>query len=521
MARIIQTADLDQAAIEKLTRNEREWIYNGLDCCVTLEVLHEIKPQLDDVSRPTYEFSKALQGPFMDMQTRGLLVDQPKRQRVLSKYLDDISRLERNLDRIIVEGVGALLNWRSPKQLGQLLYDVMGIPEVKKRNAQGRYVRTVNRDALEKLTSYYFGEPICNHILALRDIDKKRQFLETGIDEDGRMRCNFNISGTKTGRPASSMSDYSTGTNLQNVSHELREVFVADKGMKFANLDLEQADSRNLGALCWNAFVESKGEEFAGKYLDACESEDLHVTVCRMAWPHLAWTGDYDKDFKIASEIVYRDMSYRYQAKRLGHGTNFDGRPPTMSKATKIPQSSVKDFQLRYFKAFPCIKEYHKLVRYLVKEFGFLTTPLGRRRYFFGRPNDDKTIRDAIAYSPQSMTADEIDQGIISMWREHKVQMLVQVHDSILIQYPEEMEDEIIPWAVDKLTLEIPLLRDRTLIVPVEAQVGWNWGDYIDEKEAKKKEREPNLSGLRTYTRTEDRTRPPMAEPRRLSVRDL
>src|SRR5690606_25543595 len=104
-----------------------------------------------------------------------------------------------------------------------------------------------------------------------------------GIDPDGYMRSSFNIAGTNTGRLASSGNDFGSGTNMQNIDRTLKEIFIAEPGWKFANLDLGQADSRNIGANCWNTFVESHGEKFAGAYLDACEGPDLHTTVCRMA----------------------------------------------------------------------------------------------------------------------------------------------------------------------------------------------------------------------------------------------
>src|SRR6516165_6883191 len=85
---------------------------------------------------------------------------------------------------------------------------------------------------------------------------------------------------------ASLLSDFGTGTNLQNIEDRLRSVFVADKGMKFAYVDLEQAESRLVGAIEWNLFRD-------GTYLDACESGDLHTSVCRLAWGSAVnWTGD-------------------------------------------------------------------------------------------------------------------------------------------------------------------------------------------------------------------------------------
>jgi len=511
MARIIQTADLTESRIAALASNDRDWIYNGLDCCVTLEILGTIKPQLDDLSKKTYAFSLALQGPVMEMQVRGVRIDLERRNQVLAEYLEKIRRVGTNLTRIVKEGVGVDLNWRSPKQLGQLLYDVMGIPAIRKRSVTGRMVRTTDRDALERLQNYYFAEPICLHILALRDLDKKRQFLETQIDADKRIRCNFNIAGTNTGRLASSVSDFSTGRNLQNIDTSLRSVFIADPGMKMANLDLEQADSRNLGALCWNLFVESHGPQFAGAYLDACESGDLHTKVCQMANPELAWTNDPKTNRAIADVIYYRGKTYRDKAKTLGHGTNFIGQAPTMARHSKFPVNDIRVFMSNYFAAFPCISEYHKYVRYQLQHFGHLVTLLGRRRFFFGRYKDEKTVREAVAYSPQSMTADEIDTGIMELFHTGRVQLLIQVHDSILFQFPEELEDIIIPWAIKALTVRVPLLDNREYNVPVEAKTGWNWGD----------KKESNPGGLVNYTGTDLRTRPKRTKPTQLSIRHL
>lgn len=508
MVKIIDTSTLTQR--QSLTINEREWIYNGLDCCVTQEVLEEIRPQLDDTTSKTYDFSRALQAPVFEMSIRGLLVDQTKRAQTLVKFKQQIDQVSKQLNTILKEGVGVEINWRSPVQLKSLMYDVLGLPPVRKRNARGKMAPTVNREALEKLSTYFYAEPICNHLLKLRDLDKKRGFLETKIDSDGKMRANFNIAGTNTGRFSSSMSDFGTGTNQQNVDRDLRYVFVADPGMKFANLDLEQADARNVGAICWNLFLESRGPEFAGAYLDACESGDLHTTVCRMAWDNLDWGDDPEGWRAIADQIAYRNLSYRDLAKKLGHGTNYYGTPRTMAKHTKVQTKIIEEFQRKYFQAFPAIGSFvhrdneanwHSRVKKELKEFGTLTTLFGRRRKFFGRYNDDATLREAIAYSPQSMTAEEINLGILRLWKAHRVQMLLQVHDSILIQYPEELEDEIIPWALTQLRTELTLAGGRKFSVPTEAKVGWNYGDF-DYKEPGK-----NPDGLIKWKGHDERER--------------
>lgn len=505
--RIINTGDLRPDGV--LTRNEKDWVYNGLDCCVTQEILDVLLPQIDNVAAGTYAFSRDLQAPILEMAMRGLRVNQKRRGEVLDEFRRRIEILSDQLTAIVREGVGyeAAVNklekgrmkywWRSPAVLKNLLYDVMQLPVQRKRNAEGVMAPSTNRDSIEKLSFYFYAEPICTHLLALRDLDKKRQFLETEIDADGRMRTSFNIAGTNTGRLASSMSDFGSGTNLQNVDRDLRSIFISDPGWKFANLDLEQADARNLGALCWTHFREKHGEDFAGAYLNLCESGDLHTNVSRLARPHLPWTDDPKANRAIADQKFYRNDSYRDLDKKLGHGTNYLGSPRTMAKHSRTPIGEINLFQKNYFAALPCIPAYHQFVRDELQEYGCLTTLFGRRRYFFGRRKDEATIREAVAYCPQSMTAEEINTGMLHVWRANRVQLFVQVHDSILFQYREEEEAEILPWALATLRIPLILVGGREFVVPTEAKVGWNWGDAS----------ETNPDGLIKWKGGDDRKR--------------
>ncbi len=474
---IINTATLDLSAYNS---DESYWLYNGFDCCVTADIFDNLYPLTDGPARETYEFSKALQAPVLEMNLRGLRVNARRKSRVIRDMERKVAQLEAQLDRLIVEGVGATgCNWRSPKQLKELLYDIMGLPVQKKRNANGLFAPTTDEGALEKLSHYYIAEPICNHLLTLRSLGKSLGFLRTNIDSDGRMRTQFNIAGTDTGRFASSVTDFGTGTNLQNVTSALRSIFVADPGMKFCNLDLEQGDSRNVGALCWNALVEEHGESFAGSYLDACESSDLHTLVCRMGSPSLPWETEPDRS--IADRLAYKHLTYRDLAKKLGHGSNYLGQPATMAKHARIPVRMASDFQTNYFNQFGCIPAWHSSIFWNLENLSFLQTPFNRRRFFFDRPKEGATRRMAVAYQPQSMTADEINRGILNLWRANRVELLVQVHDSILFQFPEEQEDEIVPWALEALKTHLTLARGRDFYVPTEAQVGWNWGYVSDD----------------------------------------
>lgn len=479
----IRTDLLQPSASDSAT--ERLWVYNGLDCCVTLEVLDALLPQLDNHSAPIYEFSRSLQAPVLEMNMRGILVDEARRQSVIKTYQAQIKQLQGQLWQIVHDGLGFDLNWRSPDQLKKLFYEVMGYAPIKKKGKV-----TVDRDALEKLQLQFLARPIISHLLLLRDIAKKEGVLRTDIDSDGRMRTSFNIAGTNTGRFSSSLSEFGTGTNLQNIEDILRSVFIADPGYKLAYIDLEQAESRLVGAIIWNLFHD-------GKYLDACESTDLHTAVARMAKPELAWTGDPAKDRILAESPYYRQHSLRHVCKVLGHGSNYCGQPHTMALHTKIESKVIADFQGRYFGAFPGIPRWHQQVARELIEHGYLVSLMGRKRWFFGRRTEASTHREAVAYDPQGSVGDILNRGMLQVWRSGLAQLLLQVHDAILVQYREEREAEVLPALLETIQVPVELAHGRRLLIPSEAKVGWNWGSWSTD----------NPDGLTKFKGTDSRRR--------------
>ena len=525
MARIIQTQTLDPK--ETLSQMDNDWIYNGLDCCVTLEIEKELKEQCDETSEKIYQRSLSLQAPVLEMSLRGIKIDQNKRDETLLELQRQIVRLEEQFYFILENGLGITINrklktkyWRSTKNLCDLFYHTLELKPILKRNQTGKYMPTVDEEALEKLAVNFYAEPLCNHLLVLRDYDKQRQFLETEIDEDGRMRAGWNIAGTNTGRFSCNESAFKTGRNQQNIDKRLREPFVADEGYKLGNIDLEQADARNVGAVCWQLFVNEHGEKFAGKFLDYCESGDLHTKVCEMGWPELEWTTDEKQNRKIADHIAERAFSYRDLAKKLGHGSNYQGIV-NVANSTKLPMAQVLDFQKKYYSGFPTIPLWHDWVANQLKTMGYITTLMGRRRYFFGRHDDKNNIRAAVAFEPQSVTGDILNEGLINLFRSGLVQILAQVHDSILFQYPIEQEDEIIPQCIDAMTIPIILEKGREFIVPVEAKIGWNWGDRKHNYDTGKID---NEYGLKNWdaSQSDDRTAPSLKKKKRLNLfRDL
>lgn len=483
VAKIIRT---DRVTPERLTAREREWVYNGLDCTITAELLGVLEPQLDHHTAETYRFSKALQGPVLEMRLRGVLVDQRRKAMVLDTYHTTLDRLEEQLERIVREGCGQVgFNWRSNDNLKELFYGRLGIPPIRR---QGRI--TVNRDALEKMEQYLIARPIISHIKAMRDIGKKIGVLSTEIDSDGRMRTSYNIGGTNTGRLSSSFSEFGTGTNLQNIEDLLRSIFISDPGMKMAYFDGEQGESRVVGGIEYRLFGD-------GRYLNACESGDLHTTVAKLVWPKLAWTGNLQADQELAEQPYYRHYSRRFMCKKIGHGTNYKGQPRTLADQAKVDLELVEEFQPAYFKAFPAHLRWHAWVEQQVKSSGTIVNLTGRKRQFWGRRDDPAVLREAIAYDPQGSLADIVNNGMLQVWSARRCQLLMQVHDAIVVQYPEEREDEIIPIIQQQLRYPVPI-NDRQLIIPYGCKTGWNFGEYNEHS---------NPEGLRKWKGNDKRRR--------------
>lgn len=309
---------------------------------------------------------------------------------------------------------------------------------------------------------------------------------------------------------SSSANAFGTGSNLQNITGVLRRIFVADRGYKLAYIDLEQAESRGVGLLAWLATTQDN-------YLRACDSGDLHTLTTKMVWKNLAWTGELSKDKEIAEQKFYRDFSYRDLAKRGSHGSNYGAQPPTISRHLKIPLDLAKSFQYGYFKGFPEIPLWHEHTAKLLRTTGQLTTPLGRKRMFFDRLNDDSTLRAAIAYVPQSMVADILNLGAYKIWRDiPKAQLLAQIHDAVIVQYREEDEAEVVAACLAAIQTKF-YFNGREFMIPAEAQVGWNWAKQVTEEslvkkygslaEAAKKGQVPNLDGLVKWKGKDARTR--------------
>lgn len=285
--------------------------------------------------------------------------------------------------------------------------------------------------------------------------------------------------------------------NSQQITNRLRRVFVADEGRKFAYCDLQSAESMAVAYLA--------GDE---AYIEANEADlKVHTYVAQMVWPEYDWPSDPLEATAAASEPYYRHFSMYDLSKMNQHASNYGATPLTIAKHLKLDTHIVEEFQSRYFNAFSGIPRWHKWTAEQIQRHGVLTTPLGRRRRFFGRRGDKSTLREAIAYVPQSTVGDILNLALYRVWRDFypTVRVMSQLHDAILIDYPEGEEDRILPLILQAMQIPVKVMGCdgvlRTMAIPADAKVGWNW------HEVKEKDLASNPDGLMEWSGNDTRTR--------------
>ncbi len=507
-----------------------EMMHNGVlvDIQARQELIDELTAKIVQLNTQLDSFANAL--GFADyfinhaaaklsaaLESSGLapsLIDfaHDKTERRLRTQIRNACRAELKFFDETLKAFSLPFNGRSVKQKCQLLYDMteygglpgpVGLKPVVRRSKLTSLVRPVaDREAMELILSlaegktarskYYWMQPIITTILAMMDLAKERDFLKAELSAAGRFHCSFGIAGTNTGRFNSGKNPFALGANFQNYPEPLRKIFIAGPNAKLSYIDLEQAESRVVGAICYALFGSTN-------YLDACESGDLHSLVCSMIWPRLAWPRDFSLDAlrehgpfppdlvraakQIANQNFYRNFSFRDMAKRGGHASNYYGKPPQISRHLHVETKLIASFQSGYFEAFPELPRWHRKVAETLQISRTITSLMSRKRIFFGRPYEDETLRKAIAYNPQSSVADYLSQGIMNLWhaithKELPIKLFGQVHDAVAFEYPEAQEKETLKISSHllepKIQIHSPSGTKRDFSIPNEIAVGWN-----------------------------------------------
>lgn len=433
---------------KKLTMDWKQlWFYNCKDVLSTNHAWPKLITELvQQGNYETYVRQRNLIEPLSFMQERGIRMDAEGMKLAAESVEKEINELRQKF----YSWCGEEVNPNSPKQLKDYFYGKKGHTPYKNRKTGGD---SVNADALKRLARK--GVVEAQILLEIRKLSKlKGTYLDVQLDTDRRLRCSFNPVGTESGRLSSSQTIFGTGTNLQNIPYEVRQFMLFDEGYIGYNIDLSQAENRIV------AYVGPVDEMIRAFE----ERQDVH---------------------KLTASLIYRkpideiSSDERQWGKRANHGLNYDLGYRTFSLYYEIPESEAKYIVDRYHQAYPGVRQgFHAQVRQMLSQGRTVTNCLGRKRLFLDRWGDD-LFKSAYSYIPQSTVADVINErGIEYVYFNQlefsPVELLLQVHDSIVFQIPKaiplERHAEML-WKIKK-NLETPLhWKLQNFVIPAEIQI--------------------------------------------------
>lgn len=443
--------------------------YNALDCCTTLESQQVQENDLRDFGvLDQFHQRMELTGPLIEATRTGIRVDLARRKQLL----DDVTKKEGMFQALLDAAAGHPVNVSSNPQVTKLLYDELKLP-VKQKKIKGRLTGSRSGDAatLDDLAAKYPGVPALRAILHVREQRVLRErYLDTPIGQDGRIRCSFDATGTRSYRLASRASLDGTGTNLQNQPVFVRECYVADPGYALISSDYSQAEAVVVA-------YEAEDENLQAIFADP--TRDLHRETAAAALSiDLAAVGDAE----------------RYIGKRGGHATNYGMMPP---KLVEIVESDYESTGIRItlreaervianiHAARPNLKNvYWRDVQRDLRDSRTLTNAFGYKRTFFGR-FDDNLVRDGYSWKPQSTVGILGCMAWIAVAKAIRPLggvVLLNVHDSLVVQCPVDVVDKVAALMVEAMTIPITI-KGKTFTLRIDTDVGYNWGKRKEKKD--------------------------------------
>lgn len=355
------------------------------------------------------------------MEKEGLAVDAAG----IEKFgLELASRIEKLISEIYGE-VGYEFNLNSPKQLGEALFEKMGIP-AKKKTKTGY---STNAEVLEGLARDY---PVVEKILEYRTLAKLKSTYCDGlmkvIGDDGRIHSSFNQTETRTGRLSSSEP------NLQNIpvrselGKEMRKFFLAKDGCILIDADYSQIELRILAHM-------ANDKNMIKAFNDG---EDIHAITASQV-------------FGLPPIMVTPLM--RSRAKAVNFGIIYGMGAFSLSKSIGVSVSEADAYIKGYLSNFSGVREYMKNVVESAKSNGYVETAFGRRRFIPEIQASNGNVRAAgermaMNMPIQGTAADIIKIAMIRVWKaleeQHfKAKLVLQVHDELIIEAPEEEADKV------------------------------------------------------------------------------
>jgi len=445
-------------------------IYNCKDTSNTYEAA--MNQRKDLTSRGLLEFFDGylmkLADPIIEMCCTGLTVDQSTKARVEQETLDEISLISQSLSQPI--------NHRSSKQKIEL-FKSKGYKIPKKRDSKGAYKESVDELSLKKMRLKYPGDTDIAHLLSLAKLNK---FYSSYIDFDyhtnGQVHYSIRGSGTETLRFSSGSDSWDLGFNAQTIPKKAKKFFIPPPKHVFLQVDLKQAESRYVAYRCKDHTLIEMLED---------PTQDIHSYVAAEIYRVPI--------SQIIEEKNSGDPSKRQVGKKSGHGANYAMQATTFQEACLkdnlvISQAEAENVLETYHRLFPGIRKWHSEIQGLIRSRGYLENPLGFRRYFYGR-HDENTFREAYAFEPQSTIPmitnylmlyllDARNRGFINF------NLHLQVHDSIVLS--------ALPHHVGEITR---IARDTSLWHP---KICFPIGDLVIPTDVEISD--TNLAAMRPYT---------------------
>jgi DNA polymerase I-like protein with 3'-5' exonuclease and polymerase domains len=467
----------------KKDKFDRLLIYNAKDAVVTYEIKQREEELLTKLDLTDFFFNRMmpLHDMYYEIESKGILIDLAIREELREKYKG--IRKDRHKALVdTVKNVSGLLefdvNVNSPKQVHKMVYQLLGCPlrkdtrEATLQALANNAVKDVNRKEIIKLT------------LEERKISKTiGTYINTPVSEDKRMRTQYKITGTETGRTSTEkleppISVTPEGLALQtltkhgDVGADLRKMFVAKPGYTLIEADGAQAEDRVVAVLSkdWEALRLLQKTEFI--YNRHNLKDDRHTLTAMLV------TG------KAFDEI---DKEDRQIGKRTRHAANYDvGKHQLMvtlaGENVFVSEWKAGKYLEKIHQANPNIRGvFHAEIEHALESCDRrLVTPYGRARTFFNRWGRD-LFKEAYAYIPQSTISDWMKFSMVEIAKEYGSNpYLLESHDSFLAEIPDEEVDAFCKIA--RKHLEIPinfcacsLPRDTNLVIPAEFEVGKCW----------------------------------------------
>ncbi|HKK78395.1 MAG TPA: DNA polymerase I [Phaeodactylibacter sp.] len=430
--------------------------YAAEDADVTLQLKEYLAPKLKEEGfQKLYdEIEAPLVRALVNIEYEGIKVDVD----FLKAYSKELTKEIAEVQDEIHEMAGVDFNVASPKQVGEVLFDKMGLPYRFKKTKSGQY--STSEDKLAELAADY---PIVDKILDFRGLTKLKSTYVDALPKlvnprTGRIHSSFNQALTATGRLSSN------DPNLQNIpirtpeGARVREAFVPrDEDHVLLAADYSQIELRLI--------AEISGDE---AMLEAFQSgKDIHsATAARV--------------FDVPYEEVSREQ--RYRAKTVNFAIIYGAGATNLSQQLDIKRAEAKELIEQYFNRYPGLKKFMDETVEQARKQGFVKTIMGRRRYLRDIDSRNGVLRshaerNAINTPVQGSAADMIKIAMVNINEEFEKQqfkskMILQVHDELVFDAHKDELQTVKPIIEDKMKNALP---DLSVPILVEMGEGRNW----------------------------------------------